>query len=467
MIVLCASQLGMGFGLLIVLCLCLCYVTGSSHQRFYPKMVNISDVFCDKFNKPLCNDSESLPYINNRHYLKSLATHVTLKIPPKVKIVVGPKDSGKSEGITQMIRLWKRAGHLVIDLNLKGEPQFITGNDAMSILSKEIMQQLQYLDYNSYLKIHECTVAVCCKELTIANRIIKYLLLNLYYLLAIIGGTIVALFMGEYCTKLAELYKVKWAFTLLILILILVVILTVAALTIAPYFIYEMLNPLDISLQNGDWETLICFLNCMSTEKPENRPILIIRELINFHPETLQECLRAMEKAKEKKIYVPIILETSDNLWCEVVAVKRSSLSFEPYYMQEMTYEEGERDIVRMDLFTTKEYTMIYDKIGGHMGSYQELWVKVKESNISINDALQEMLEKAYVILRACTFSKPNLDYKSALRSLQTHNYSLQVTEMSAELQHLIECNILYLDKKEIRPQKEIMMHAIKEFLEA
>ena len=81
-------------------------------------------------------------------------------------------------------------------------------------------------------------------------------------------------------------------------------------------------------------------LNCVSIKKPENRPILIIRELINFHPDTLHECLQAMEKAKEGEVYLQIILETSDNLWSEMLAFKRSGLSFSPYYMQEMSYKE-------------------------------------------------------------------------------------------------------------------------------
>lgn len=127
---------------------------------------------------------------------------------------------------------------------------------------------------------------------------------------------------------------------------------------IYPYFIYEALNLLDISLRLGDWDTLICFLNCISIEKPESRPILVIRELINFSPETLQECLCAMERMKEGDIASypqPIILETSDCSWTETHAVKRSGLSFEPYYIQEMTYEEGEKDMFNKGLYTSDE----------------------------------------------------------------------------------------------------------------
>ena len=68
------------------------------------------------------------------------------------------------------------------------------------------------------------------------------------------------------------------------------------------------------------------FLNCTSTEILENRPILIIRELINFNPKTLQNCSRAMEKAKEKELYIPVILENSDNLWYEVVATSMTTV---------------------------------------------------------------------------------------------------------------------------------------------
>ena len=108
---------------------------------------------------------------------------------------------------------------------------------------------------------------------------------------------------------------------------------------------YKFMNPIDVSINNGDWDTLICYLNCISAVKPENRPILI-REIVNFHPDTLQECLRAMEKAKQNVTSKTIILETSDNLWTDVVTIKRSSLSFRPYYIEEMVYKEGERDMV-------------------------------------------------------------------------------------------------------------------------
>ena len=65
-------------------------------------------------------------------------------------IVVGPKDSGKSKGIKEIKRLWQNVGHVILDLNLKGKPMHIKGKDAMNILSKELMQHLQFWSYDDY-----------------------------------------------------------------------------------------------------------------------------------------------------------------------------------------------------------------------------------------------------------------------------------------------------------------------------
>ena len=116
-----------------------------------------------------------------------------------------------------------------------------------------------------------------------------------------------------------------------------------------------MINPIHSSLQDGNWDTLICYLNCVSTKKPENRPILVIHELINFHLDTPHECL--MENAKEKQVYF--------NLWSEMLAFKKSGLSYRPYYMQEMSYEE-EQDLIKSELFTLDEYKLTYEKLREH-----------------------------------------------------------------------------------------------------
>ena len=107
------------------------------------------------------------------------------------------------------------------------------------------------------------------------------------------------------------------------------------------YIVYGYIQPLNHSLEHGDWSTLICYLNCISKVKPGNRPILIIRVIINFERKVLQETLKAMEKYKENRVIFPTIMETSDFLWFKAPRVHKSRLSYLPYVIKEMDFEEG------------------------------------------------------------------------------------------------------------------------------
>ena len=49
-----------------------------------------------------------------------------------------------------------------------------------------------------------------------------------------------------------------------------------------PYVLYEIIQPINTDLEKGDWNTLICYLNCISSVRPTNQTILIIREIINL-----------------------------------------------------------------------------------------------------------------------------------------------------------------------------------------
>ena len=57
--------------------------------------------------------SAMIPHINSKHYLNALAMHVASEISLTVMIVAGPKNSGKSEGISQMKWMWNEIGHFV------------------------------------------------------------------------------------------------------------------------------------------------------------------------------------------------------------------------------------------------------------------------------------------------------------------------------------------------------------------
>ena len=249
----------MGFKLLMILCL----LFTLSHQSLYPGVVDTSQIlnFSKSCKSFACESLPTMPHINNKEYLNSLAMHVACEVPLNVMVVVGPKDSGKSQGIFEMKKKWKEAGHIVLDLNLKGKPQYITGNDAMKILSKQLAQELQFLQYDTYLHIHECLAsALCYNEVNMPMRIIKWSLSNLTLCLAWIIGIISSLFLGNYYTKIVELYEINLAFRCFMAVAVVVAIFTILLVALVAIFPYELLNPIDTTLQSGDWDTLICYL---------------------------------------------------------------------------------------------------------------------------------------------------------------------------------------------------------------
>ena len=107
------------------------------------------------------------------------------------------------------------------------------------------------------------------------------------------------------------------------------ILLAILLLCVA-YVLYEIIQPVNTDLEKGDWNILICYLNCISSVRPTNQTILIIREIINLEKATLFECLKAMENYKEDQVNFPMILETSDFLWFEVPSVKKSCSLYEP-----------------------------------------------------------------------------------------------------------------------------------------
>ena len=108
-----------------------------------------------------------MPFFNSRSYLSALSMHVAKEKPRRVMVVVGPKDIGKSAGITHMKPYWQRAGHVVIDINLKGEPSPINWFAAFKVISKELMAELNvdFAMYAHLVNLHEHGTTGCTDKL--------------------------------------------------------------------------------------------------------------------------------------------------------------------------------------------------------------------------------------------------------------------------------------------------------------
>ena len=118
-----------------------------------PPAVNASDMFKKQLDNPWT--MERCPFINSKLYATNLAKHVAIKTPQFVKIIIGPKDVGKSTGIKEIKPKWKEVGHLVVDL--KGTSHCVNGKNAMELILKDLMGQLITSDRTLYGRIYDCT----------------------------------------------------------------------------------------------------------------------------------------------------------------------------------------------------------------------------------------------------------------------------------------------------------------------
>ena len=144
-------------GILTTLLLCVMIQTITGHD--FPPAVNVSDIFTWKTDDPW--KQGKCPFINSKQYMEELAEHVAMEEPIHVKLIIGPKDAGKSTGIMKLIPKWKELGHVIVDSNLKGLSHSINRETAMKMLSNQMMEQLINFDVATYGRIYGCTSDRC------------------------------------------------------------------------------------------------------------------------------------------------------------------------------------------------------------------------------------------------------------------------------------------------------------------
>ena len=427
-------------------------------------MVGRADMICERF-----------PHIDNGKYMKYLSNHVEKsKDGFGVMVIVGPKDAGKSEGLSTMQKEWEKSNFLVVEVNLKGQSHIISGKEVMTMVSKVLNKKLNAFGCLTYLQLYYETIEICLNPnitmwgwLTIFAK---------HFFTALCGAVALVYVIRKFRDM------VTWCLQYNCLMRILMLILVAALLLVLYYilrkkstFLYMILQPYDVSVSNGDWSTLICFLNVIATMQTDHRPILIIKEIVNMDHQCLQECMRSLEQAKEGKIHYPIILETSDNMWFNITAIKKSRSAFQTYYVSEMSYKEGYDDLVALlNIWTPEEYNVIYKTLGGHTGSYKLLWSLVTCYEHTLQSALNYMVQATRSHLLECIIQSTRLtsdvnatiivDFLRVLKS-NKYLYMMQPNDISSVLKYLFECNILFFNGTDVFPQKKLMEIAIEHYL--
>ena len=174
----------------------------------------------------------------------------------------------------------------------------------MSQISRQLKAQLSLLDISSYIDIYNCTRKQCLHEesvgiVEITTRIAARVYIIVTTILAGVGGL---QFLWDCIQRINLLKYLRYLGAVIGGLLIVFCVSLLFLWNTFRYVIYEHIQPLDSTLRHGDWTTLVCYLNCISTATPGNRPILSIQEIINFKPSVLQETLKALEHYKEDRV---------------------------------------------------------------------------------------------------------------------------------------------------------------------
>ena len=161
----------------------------------------------------------------------------------------------------------------------------------MYIISKQLKNQLSEFDMEFYGLIYYCTNEKCFIDGKIGIFIVVVRILAAQYArivqvvmtvitVAGIGGILSlhclilpAMFLLLCFTgfgAISTLARVLWFFLIMTTMTILFAFLLCFMF---PYVLYDMIQPINNDLE-GDWNTLICYLNCTTSARPINRTIL-------------------------------------------------------------------------------------------------------------------------------------------------------------------------------------------------
>ena len=152
---------------------------------------------------------------------------------------------------------------MIVDVNLKGVSHHTNGKEAMYIISKQLKHQLSNFDMESYGLIYQCTNKNCFQDESIGIM------------------TVIITILQEICVKIEQVVTtiitrcIVFFFAVILFFMILLIIL----LLCVAYVLYEIIQPINTDLEKGDWNTSICYLNCISSVRPTNQTILMVPEV--------------------------------------------------------------------------------------------------------------------------------------------------------------------------------------------
>lgn len=204
-------------------------------------------------------------------------------------------------------------------------------------------------------------------------------------------------------------------------------------------------------------------------------PILFIRDIKKFQPDHLHKFFEYLHQIKEEKvspITFLVILETSDNLWMSEAYTDTSNSAFTFYYLPPMSYMEGKEEmVVKYAMFDDKTYDDLYLQFGGHIRFYVQLWKETSKLR-SYGSVMEYLEQESRIILNTCmmklTQRKVQDEVINLFISLKNSNFRKVTPFLSATIQRLIKCNLLFYNADEaiIMVQNRLLEKEIIRFID-
>ena len=412
---------------------------------------------------------KSLPHVVNRKYLNYLVQGI--QYLECVTVVTGPRDSGKTTGISMLVEVWRDKGHTIVDINLKGMSKKATWEDVVTKAAEGMYRVISKLDHSKYWCIlntvrRSCSHIMSKISLSIVWQVVQGVS-GQGSIIALLGTVVPVLIRLTQRIVPQKYLSYMPQQSLFYLSIACAVIFSILVAVNYRLLIYNVITP---GILKGDWNSLRCNLNAVCQCEPEHRPIVIIRGINNFDENALQECLASLEKMKEGSIKYPVILETSHFSWLKASSVYKSRLSFCPYYVEEMTQSELTTEFVdKRQLWSEKEFKKIYEALGGHMGSYSRLYMYQIYHNLTIEESIITMSKEAVAHVCDCVNTAGNFSAAmSFLATLKAANFTLHTVFMSKAMETFINCSIVFYNPHEMMayPHNRLLHLAITKVLE-
>ena len=244
---------------------------------------------------------------------------------------------------------------------------------------------------------------------------------------------------------------------------VMILILLILYLILSQYVWIDALE--NFIFENG-LSALTCTCNVISKCIPNRRPILIIRHYVWDNSTKW-----LFQRLRDGIGTYPMIIEATDFRWELISAVIESKEYFIPYHLEDMTFEEGKMQLVdRYHIWSMAEYDKVYNTTGGHIGSLRLLFDYHKVLNMTLDEAISHMKERAYnqivVALNGLNRADELLRMLVNMGSFEMIKF-MEDPELLPEVVTLSNMNIIFVKGAggKVFPQNELMKWGILKIL--